>query len=142
MENITFGERSAQAYMRLAAKGNQRKIEDAPSLRRAIADLAIPRRYSRDALNAELEAFNAHAAAVRANQPDDVKDWSHQDAKTCADSLRAFDEIMHRYGICSCVDDPEMAAFCSICWDQREANTQRAADLGETRPPAVDGDGT
>jgi len=60
----------------------------------------------------------AHRDALEAKRPSNAKDWSVEDAKACIDGIRGFDEIMHRYGMCPCVDDSE--PLCLICEDERE----------------------
>ena len=37
----------------------------------------------------------------RSAQPTDISQWTVQDAKACADRIRAIDEILHRNGFCS-----------------------------------------
>jgi hypothetical protein len=58
-----------------------------------------------------------HRAAGRAANP---ADWSIEDAKACVDNLRAFDAIMHRYGMCPTVDDLELVNLCFVCSDKRD----------------------
>jgi hypothetical protein len=110
-QNVTFGERSAQGYMRLVHRVPpeiRNGVSDFPSLRTALRALATPRRHWREAMDAELEQWSSHADFLRANRPEDVSEWSRQDAKNCADILRGYDSILHRYGICEQED-------CLVC---------------------------
>jgi hypothetical protein len=127
-ENIPFGERSAQGYMRLAQRADLDKIKGS-SLRDTLKLLATPRHHWKEALLAELELWIAHTDTLKVGRPDDPHDWSHQDAKNCAATIKGIDSIFHRYGIC----DPE---DCTVCDDELEANTQRVADSGENLPEA------
>ena len=116
-DNITFGERSAQGYMRIAQRVPpqiRNGVADFPSLRAALHALATPRR---DAIDVDLEAWIAGVSALNAQRPDNPEDWSIEDAKACADSIKGFDEIMLRYGICPWANDPEPA--CTVCDAQR-----------------------
>lgn len=114
-QNVCFGERSAQGYMRVAQR-LPRQIRNGVadmSVRGVLKELAVPRRQWRDAADADLEAWCAHVRAVNAVRPDNVEDWSIEDAKACADNIKGFDEIMHRYGICPWVNDPNPC--CTVC---------------------------
>jgi len=126
-ENVTFGERSAQGYMRIAqkAKGNMRLAQQVPdrirngvadftSLRSALHALATPRRNRIEEFDAEMLAFQAHIDAVRSRRPDDPKDWSPTDARNCADLIRGIDAILHKHGLCVQTD-------CLVC-DALELN--------------------
>src|SRR5262249_27837708 len=116
-DNVTFGERSAQGYMRIAQRlPDPQRVADLP-LRHVLAELRTPMHARREAINADLEAWGAHMHTVNANRPDNPEDWSIEDAKACADSIRGFDEIMHRYGMCPDIDDPE--PLCLVCGAQR-----------------------
>jgi Protein of unknown function (DUF3102) len=139
-QNVTFGERSAQGYMRLAERAP--KLNEGSTIRDALKELATPRRHWREALDAECELWTAHTHTLRANRPENVSDWSHQDAKNCADIIRGYDAIFHKYGICDQEDclvcdalglnGPEYIPpepFASAL--QAEANTQHVADLVE-----------
>jgi hypothetical protein len=130
--NITFGERSAQGYMRLAQNVPRLNVEDL-SLRDALKRLATPRRYSIEQLLSECALWNAHSETLKAGRPKDVSDWSLQDAKNCADIIRGYDSIFHRHGIC----DPEDWG-CLVCDAEHEANPQRVADLDEVTAEAAD----
>jgi len=146
--NIAFGERSAQGYMRLAQRADRIDIAGL-SLRDALKRLAAPRRHWREALDAELELWIAHAETLEIGRPEDPRDWSHQDAQNCAVIIRGFDSILHRYGICE-PDDCTVCDYerdeilhrdgkcdpndCLLCYREREANTQRVADSGEVSP--------
>jgi len=115
--NISFGERSAQGYMRIAQRVPpqiRNGVADFPSLRAALQALASSRR---DAFDADLEAWTSDVRALNAKRPDNPEDWSIEDAKACVDSIRGFDEIMHRYGMCPWVNDPE--PLCLVCDAQR-----------------------
>jgi hypothetical protein len=143
-QNVTFGERSAQGYMRLAERAP--KLSEAPTtIRDALKELATPRRHWREALLDECALWNAHTDTLQATRPENPSDWSLQDAKNCADIIRGYDSIFHRYGLCEQEDclvcdalglnNPEYIPpepFASAL--RAEANTQRAADLGELPP--------
>jgi hypothetical protein len=121
-ENVTFGERSAQGYMRIAQAPRRPATGN---IRDALKQLATPRRHRLDAMLQELGLFNDRAKIMKASRPDDVSKWSIEDAKNCADSIRDIDEILHRYSICDSDD-------CTVCDAEVEAsNTQRVADLDE-----------
>jgi hypothetical protein len=110
-ENITFGERSAQGYMRIAQKVPHQirnGVADFTSLRGALAALATPRRYRREEFDAEMLPFLAHIDAVRSGRPDDPKGWSPTDARNCADLIRGIDAILHKHGLCVQTD-------CTVC---------------------------
>lgn len=118
-ENVSFSERTAQAYMRLAERPaaieRMRAEGENLSVRDALKKLATPRVHS---LMDELAEYVERAEAGRAARPANVSDWTAEDAKACAASIRGFDELMHRHGLCPgdecCVvcgdDDPEPAA--------------------------------
>jgi hypothetical protein len=139
-QNVTFGERSAQGYMRIAERAP--KHSEGSTIRDALKELATPRRHWREALDAECTVWNAHAHSVQVNRPENVSDWSHQDAKNSADIIKGYDSIFHRYGICGHDDctacdaedeekhrNGECADNCTVCRWEREANTQPVADL-------------
>jgi hypothetical protein len=144
-QNVTFGERSAQGYMRLAERAP--KLGEGSTIRDALKELATPRRHWREALLDECELWNAHADRLQANRPENPSGWSLQDAKNSADIIKGYDSIFHRYGVCSHDDctvcdaedeekhrSGECADNCTVCRWEREANTQRVADLGEDAP--------
>jgi hypothetical protein len=67
---------------------------------------------------------------------------SLQDAKNCADTIKDYDSIFHRYGLCDHDDctvcdaedeekhrNGECADNCTVCRWEHEANTQHVADL-------------
>ena len=114
-QNITFSERSAQSYMRLAAKfgPDKRSTVADLSVRRVLQEIATPRR---SALDEDLAAWLEPNEADRANRPD-WKDWSVDDAKACIDRIRGFDEIMHRHGICQAGGEGEdsYSWTCLVC---------------------------
>jgi hypothetical protein len=110
-DNITFGERSAQGYMRVAKRVPpqiRNGVSDFPSLRTALHALARPRRHMREAFDAEWRALSAHVDALRAKSPDNPKDWTVEDAKACANNIRAMDMLRHRHGLC-------VQESCLIC---------------------------
>jgi hypothetical protein len=115
-QNVTFGERSAQGYMRLA-KHEPDVVHE--NVRDALKGLATPRHYNIEALLAECDLWNAHAHRLTAGRPEEPGEWSPQDAKTCADIIRGYDSIC--YGIC----DSEDCLVCDL--DELEANPQRVA---------------
>jgi len=131
-DNVTFGERSAQGYMRIAQRippQIRNGVSDFPSLRGALHALAVPRRHWREAMDADLEAWIAHVRALNAKRPDNPEDWNIEDAKACADNIKSFDKIMHRYGICPWVDDLESA--CTACGaEERDRGWRTASDAG------------
>ena len=119
-QNIAFSERTAQSYMRLAAKfgPDKRNAVADLSVRRVLQEIATPRRQS---LEDDLIAWTARSKADRASRPD-VKEWSIDDAKACIDRIRGFDEIMHWHGVCpDRTPDPDglptMSECCLICPD-------------------------
>jgi hypothetical protein len=114
-KNITFGERSAQGYMRIASRlPNPQRVADLP-LRHMLGELRTPLRASHEAIDAELEAWSAQSRA--AEKP--VEEWTVEDAQACIKRIRAFDELMHRYGICPWVGCPEPC--CLVCADAADA---------------------
>jgi hypothetical protein len=117
--NITFSERSAQGYMRIAQRRpNPQRVADLP-LRRVLGELRTPlRARSETSLDADLEAWTAQSRA--ADKP--VEDWTVDDAQACVQRVRAFDELMHRYGICPWVGQPE--PLCLVCWDEADAEVR------------------
>jgi Protein of unknown function (DUF3102) len=120
-KNITCGERSAQGYMRIAKRVPdpiRNGVADL-SVRDALQYLATPRREMMKALDAELDAWSAQSRA--AQQP--VEDWTVEDAQACIKRLRAFDELMHRHGICPLVGTPD-ACLCLVCADEVDAEKQ------------------
>jgi hypothetical protein len=112
--NITFGERSAQGYMRIAQRlPNPQRVADLP-LRRVLGELRTPLRAGREAREADLEAWIEQNRAAR--KP--VEDWTVEDAQACIHRIRAFDEIMHRYGICPWAGTPD-SDLCLVCTPPR-----------------------
>ena len=119
-QNIAFSERTAQSYMRLAAKfgPDKRNAVADLSVRRVLQEIATPRRT---ALEGDLAAWLERSKADKASRPV-WKDWSGDDARACIDRIRGFDEIMHRHGVC-----PDrtpygrhgitMSEMCLICPD-------------------------
>ena len=109
-QNIVFSDRTAQAYMRLAAKfGRDKRSTVADlSVRRVLQEIATPR-YA--AINADCAAWLERAEADTAARPD-WKDWSGDDARACIDRIRRFDEIMHRPGLCP---DDHLSELCLVC---------------------------
>ena len=78
-QNVTFGERSAQGYMRLAERAPE--LSESSTLRDALKELATPRRHWREALLDECELWSAHAHTLQATRPENPSDWSHQERK-------------------------------------------------------------
>ncbi len=117
-QNIAFSERTAQSYMRLAAKfgPDKRNAVADLSVRRVLQEIATPRRH---ALVDDCIAWSErHAEAQNA----DHTTWSIEDAKACIKRIREFDEIMHRHGCCpDRTPDPNglpiMSEMCLICPD-------------------------
>jgi DUF3102 family protein len=125
-KNIKFGERSAQGYMRIVRRlPNPQRVADLP-LRHMLGELRTPLRAGREEreirlrkeIDAKLEAWTAQCRA--AFKP--VEDWTVEDAKACIECIRAFDEIMHLYGICPDVGDPEPC--CLVCADAADADPE------------------
>ena len=117
--NVAFGERSAQGYMRIAGRKerlpNAQRVADLP-LRRVLAELRTPANAGWEAFNAELTAWTGKGQTLEAARPSDPKHWSIEDAQACIVHIRGFDEIMHRYGVCPWVGDPE--PLCLVCDEQ------------------------
>jgi uncharacterized Zn finger protein len=78
------------------------------SVRGALQHLSTPRRYDRTALDEELAEWLAQSAAIEAKRPDNVSEWSIEDAQACVDNIRAIDSILHGHGVCSEED-------CLVC---------------------------
>jgi hypothetical protein len=99
-ENIQFSERTAQAYMRIAGKKNVIWKE----IRNGSAELSVNEALKRIATTRK-QAFFHDLAELLDNKPParpaNVADWTPADAKGCADSIRAFDQFMHRHGLCN-----------------------------------------
>jgi len=110
-DNITFGERSAQGYMRIEQRVPpqiRNGVADFSSLRTALHALAVPRKDRREAFDAEVESCLAQVDARRRRSPKEVKDWSIADAKACADNIRALAAVLHKHGLCRQED-------CLVC---------------------------
>ncbi len=122
-QHVTFSERSAQGYMRLAKRGTH-ELKEGSTIRDALRELAIPQRHWREEFDAELRLWTAHSNTMRASLPEDARDWSLQDAVTCANLERGFSSIFHRHGVCV----PEV---CSTCHAEGRAAGKSAtvADL-------------
>jgi hypothetical protein len=114
-ENLPFSDRTAQAYMRLATHTPPQMRSGAAdlSVREVLAHVARPRRKS---LDDELAAWTERHRLER--RP--VTEWTIEDARATADRIRAFDEIMHRFGICD-GHDAYLAETCTVC--NRRAGT-------------------
>jgi hypothetical protein len=111
--NVAFGERSAQGYMRIARRlPNPQRVADLP-LRRVLGELRTPLRTGYEAMDADLAAWMSEGEADRAARPNDPKNWSIEDAQACIVRIRGFDKIMHRYGMCPDVGEPEPC--CTVC---------------------------
>jgi len=120
-QNIAFSERTAQAYMRLAAKfgPDKRNAVADLSVRRVLQEIATPRRQS---LEDDLIAWTKRSKELRAKRPADTRAWSEDDVVALVKSIRGYDEIMHRHGICpDRTPDPDglstMSECCLICPD-------------------------
>ncbi len=100
-ENVSFSERSVQAYMRAYSKygANPQRVTDM-SLREALAVVKTPRADRRQ-FDAEIAAMLERHRAIPAKP---VQDWTAEDARACADRIREIDAIFHRNGMC-CEDD-------------------------------------
>ena len=99
-QNITFSERTAQGYMRIAQRFNRPQIRNSVadlSVRGALKELATTRHH---AMMGDFAAWTERSRALSDQRPTDTAAWSIDDAKAIVDSVREFDEIMHRYGIC------------------------------------------
>ena len=111
--NVAFGERTAQGYMRIAHRlPNPQRVADMP-LRRVLGELRTPLLSIRQKIDADLQEWMDHRAALDSNRSADPKDWSIEDAQACAASIRDFDMIMHRHGMCPWAGDPEPC--CTVC---------------------------
>jgi hypothetical protein len=111
--SVSFGERTAQAYMRIARRVPRQIRSGAAdlSVRGVLKELAVPRRNWRDAAEQDL-AIWMHA---NRSYPNNSEDWSIDDARACADHLRAFDEIMHRHGLCPDKGAEDPSGYCLVC---------------------------
>jgi hypothetical protein len=121
-QNVTFGERSAQGYMRLAR--HKPDVAHA-NIRDALKALATPRHYHIAELLLECGLWNAHAERLTTGRPE-PGEWSPQDAKNCADIIKGYDSIFHRYGICECGTE---WGPCTMGDDEAGTKAQPAADL-------------
>jgi hypothetical protein len=99
--HVSFSERTAQGYMRLASRRDIRSAVADMSVRKALECLATPRNHSFE------DDLAAWGAAHPPRKP--VSDWTIDDAIACFERIRAFDEIMHRYNICEGDD------CCLVC---------------------------
>jgi len=113
-ERVSFSERTAQGYMRLAQRRDIRSSVADMSLRKALQYTATPRRQS------FLDDLAAWEAARPARKP--ISEWTKDDAKACGARIRAFDEIMHKHGICEGND-------CCLVWDLPPTETESAEEV-------------
>ena len=117
--NCSFGERSAQGYMRIAQRlPNAQRVADMP-LRRVLGELRTPLLARRMPFGAEIETWLDRTVVLKSKRPADVKDWTIEDAQACIANIRNLDQIMHRYGICPEVGDPEPS--CLVCIAAQDA---------------------
>ena len=126
-QNITFSERTAQGYMRIAHRFSRPQIRDSVadlSVRGVLKELATPRHH---AIMDDFAAWTKRSQALSAKRPADPAAWSIDDAVACAKSIRAFDEITHRYGLCEGDDD----LGCLVC--STENDKPRATEGRRTR---------
>jgi hypothetical protein len=100
-QNVSFSDRTAQGYMRLASRKEIRNDVADMSVRKALQYMATPRK---SALEDDLAASVGHPP----RKP--VTEWSIEDAVACLSRIRAFDAIMHAHGICEGNDD-----CCLVC---------------------------
>jgi hypothetical protein len=100
-EHVAFSERTAQGYMRLAQRREIRNGVADMSVREGLRYLARPR----------MSALLDDLGELSARRPDrkPVVEWTDEDAAACGKRIRAFDEIMHKYGVCP---DPELSDCC------------------------------
>jgi hypothetical protein len=113
--NVEFSERSAQGYMRVAQRmPDPQRVADMP-LRRVLSELRTPLHAHLESMLVELKAWLAETPPWFA---DDPGRWSLQQAEACITNIKAFDEIMHRYGICPDLDNPEPC--CTVCPNERD----------------------
>ena len=105
-EHVSFSERTAQGYMRLLQRRDIRNGVADMSVRQALQYLATPRRSS---FEDDLKAWMAACPPEKL-----VTEWSLEDAAVCGKSIRAFDEIMHKHGLCDGSDDI-ISGLCSVC---------------------------
>jgi hypothetical protein len=97
--NITFSERTAQSYMQLA--GSREAIEREREaghfgVKSALKRLATARRYT---FEQELSE-HVRSQQERRRHAKPVGQWTPDDARSCIDGIREFDELMHRHGYC------------------------------------------
>ena len=116
-ENITFSERTAQVYMRIADR-MPRQIRNGVadlSVRGVLKQLSTPRKHALQPLLDDLASWMGRGAERTISRPEDPADWSVDDARACVDSIREFDQIAHKHGLCEGADD-----CCTICWKAAE----------------------
>ena len=113
-QNITFSERTAQGYARLAQRFSRRQIRNGVadlSVRGVLKELATPRRH---ALVDQLTAWLERSHVLSAKRPTDTQAWSKDDVIALVKSMRKFDEILHLHGVCR-GDDWEYRDLCLVC---------------------------
>lgn len=111
-QNIAFSERTAQSYMRLAAKfgPDKRNAVADLSVRRVLQEIATPRRHG---LVDDLVAWMERTQPTRDKRPADSTAWDIEDAIACIKDMREFDEILHVHGVCA--GDDELSELCLVC---------------------------
>ena len=107
--NVMFSPRTAQSYMRVARLAS-------PEIRSSAAQFSLRHVLVAIARRRE-EEFNDNLAAWLERErgralPADVADWTVNDARECAASIREFFEILHLHGMCDGLD-----GCCTICGD-------------------------
>ena len=112
-QNIAFSERTAQGYMRIAERYSRLQIRDNVadlSARGVLKERATPRR---DAMIDDFAAWLKRSQALSASRPADTAAWSIDDVVALVKSIREWDEISHRHGICT--GDGDLSEVCLVC---------------------------
>jgi hypothetical protein len=107
--NVTFSDRTAQSYMRIAHKSPPEIRNGAAdlSLRKAIQHVAGPRRRS---IDDDLQALIERCDELRRHRSDPM---TIEDVRALADWFRDFDRVFHRHGLCE-----GQWGLCTICGDE------------------------
>ena len=109
-QSVTFGERTAQGYMRLAQRYSRLQMRGSVadlSVRGALKELATPYHHG---MFDDFAAWTERSQALSAERPADHAAWSIDDAVACVNIIREFNKIAHRYGLCDGGDD-----CCLVC---------------------------
>ncbi len=129
-QNIAFSDRTAQGYMRIAQRGSRLQIRNGVadlSVRGVLKELAAPRRH---AMMDDIAAWTKRSQALSASRPADTREWSKEDVVALVKSIRGWDEISHRHGICT--GDGELSEVCLVC--SAENDKPPPIDAGRASP--------